>query len=671
MQNVFFSQKITRASASFLLAATIAVLAGCSDNTASLGITTTTTATTSTAATLQLSASPATVNSDGLSQTTITVTAVNAANAVVPDTTVTMSANTGNLGSGTVITGSNGQATLTFTSGTLSKSNRIATITATSGSISAIPLSVPIVGSTVTVNPTIATLPDDGTSPVTLTVTAKDAGGNLVPDTAVTLTTGGTGTVTLTPQCTTLLPCFTDASGQLAVVATGSAPGNVTVTAAAVGDTELATLTVSPSAATFGIDQQTLNGTVIANNILTPMYIGDTLVVRVNAPAPTTSVLFATSIGLWNGTSSYLLVPVAAGKATATLTTAGAGAANIQVYDLASVTSSDALTVTMTAKTANSITIQASPGLLSKSTTTTTGVSTLTASVKDINGFPVGGAPVAFSILNPTGGGETVSPVVVFSATATGNGIALGDARTTFTAGSLSSPATGVQVRASVVPDPLVIPPLPLVATEAMGVNVTDSGNDASIVIGGTAGSVTFGQATVLAEGPNATTYILAMSVQVADSNGNPVPQGTAVNLSVWPIAWSTSSVPCTIDPDTATSGTFLNEDIDENVNLETPEDGVRINSLGAQAGGTADSLITPPNSAGGTLPGTVYTDASGVATFDLTYTKTNAIWIVDRIRARTTVQGTETVGETTFRLEPLQKDSSPTCHLPPSPYYF
>lgn len=654
MQNVYFRQRIFRCSVSLLFATAVAALAGCSDNTASIG--TTSSALTTTVATLQLSSAPATVNSDGLSQATITVTAVNAANAVVPDTTVTMSADTGNLGSGTVITDSAGKAEITFTSGTLTKSNRVATITATAGSVTA-QLTVPIVGSTVTVNPTIATLPDDGASPVTLVITAKDAGGNIVPNTAVTLTTGGAGSVTLTPSSGT-----TDVNGQLAVVATGAAAGNVTVTVAAVGSTTTASLTVSPSAATFAIDQQTLNGTVITNNILTPMYIGDSLAVRVNAPAPTTSVLFATSIGVWNGGTNMLSVPVVAGKATATLTTTGAGVANIQVYDLASVTSSDALTVTMTAKTANSITIQASPGLVSKSTATTTGVSTLTASVRDANGYPVGGAPVAFSILNPTGGGETVSPVVVFSATATGNGLALGDARTTFTAGSLSSPATGVQVRASVANTAVV--------TEAMGVNATASGNDASVVIGGTAGSVTFGNATVLSEGGNLTAYVLAMSVLVADSNGNPVPTGTAVNLSVWPIAWSTSSLPCVPDPDTATTGTFWNEDSNENVNLDTAEDGVRINSLGAQAGGTVDSLITPPNSAGGTLPGTVYTDASGVATFELTYTKTNALWIVDRIRARTIVQGTEAVGETTFRLAALQSDTVP-CRLSPSPYNF
>ena len=46
-------------------------------------------------------------------------------------------------------------------------------------------------------------------------------------------------------------------------------------------------------------------------------------------------------------------------------------------------------------------------------------------------------------------------------------------------------------------------------------------------------------------------------------------------------------------------------------------------------------SQLSPPNSAAGTLPSTVTTNASGVATFSLTYTKSNAAYIVDRIRAQ------------------------------------
>lgn len=655
MLNFLFSKKNTGFSASFLLAASIALLAGCGGGgTAS---TTTTTTTTVTAASLDLLAAPTTVKSDNSTSTTITVTALNAANAAVPGVTLTMGTTSGVLGSATVVTDAAGMATVTFSSGA-SKINRTATITATAGAVSA-QIPVQIVGSTVTVNSTGTTLPDDGTSPVTLTITAKDAGGNVVPDAAVTLTQTGDGSVTLAPASGT-----TNASGQLAVTAAGTASGTVTVSATALDETATTALTVSPSAATFAIDQQTLNGAVVAGNpAVTAMKIGDTLAVQVNAPA-SSNVTFATTTGSFNGTGAVVAVPVVAGKATATLTTTQASVATVQVYDTAAPATSDSLTVGMTSATAASITLQSSPSVVSRSVGTTTGSSTLIAMVRDAGGFPVGDAPVSFSIVNPTGGGETVSPVVVLSAATTAGGLSLGEARTSFTSGSSSTGAGGVQIRASVVGT--------AVATEPVGVNLTSSGNDAAVVIGGTAGSVAFGQATALTVGGSGTTYILPMSVLVADSNGNPAPLGTVVNLSVWPIAWSTGSG-CAVDADTATTGTFYNEDVNENLILDAGEDGKRdyYYSGLATVQGTSNSSSTPTNSAGGTLPATVTTDDSGVATFNLTYSKSSAIWIISRIRARTVVQGSDAVGEIVFRLDPLSSDVTPNCLLGNSPYLF
>lgn len=666
MLNLFFSKKITRFSASFLLAASISLLAGCGGG-GTAGTTTTTT--TVTAASLDLLAAPTTVKSDNSTSTTITVTALNAANAAVPGVTLTMGTDTGVLGSATVVTGAAGTATVTFSSGA-SKINRTATITATAGAVSA-QIPVQIVGSTVTVNSTGTTLPDDGTSPVTLTITAKDAGGNVVPSAAVTLTQTGTGgNVILTPASVT-----TDASGQLTVTAVGAASGTVTVSATALDAKATTSLIVSPSAATFAIDQQTLlpggvapGAIVVGNPAVTAMKIGDMLAVRVNAPA-SANVTFATTTGSFTGTGAVpasgavVAVPVVAGKATATLTTTQASVATVQVYTAAPATS-DSLTVGMTSATAASITLQSSPSVVSRSVGTTTGASTLIAMVRDAGGFPVGDAPVSFSIVNPTGGGETVSPVVVLSAATTAGGLSLGEARTSFTSGSTSTGAGGVQIRASVVGT--------AVATEPVGVNLTSSGNDAAVVIGGTAGSVAFGQATALTVGGGGTTYILPMSVLVADSNGNPAPLGTVVNLSVWPIAWSTGGG-CAVDADTATTGTFYNEDVNENLILDAGEDGTRrYYSTGTTVvGGAVNGSSTPTNSAGGTLPATVTTDDSGVATFNLTYSKSSAIWITSRIRARTVVQGSDAVGEIVFRLDPLSSDVTPNCLLGNSPYLF
>jgi hypothetical protein len=669
--NLIFSKRITRFSASLLLATAIGTLAGCGGGTPGDSTSTPPTDVTPTpvAASLDLAASPTTVKSDGSSTSTITVSALNSVHAAVSGVSVTMGADTGILGAATIVTDNSGKATVSFSAGGGSI-NRTATITATStGSSGTITKQLPlqIVGSTITLASSGSTLPDDGTSPVTLTVTALDAGGNTVQNAAVTLVTTGTANVTVTPTSG-----LTDKNGKFTAKVAGASggAGTATVGAAALGAVATTDITVTPTAITFAIDQQKLNGTVIANNTTTAMKIGDSLEVRVNAPS-SANVTFATSTGSWDYVgnpglpNSVVNVPVVAGKATATLMTTQASVASVQVYDPKSPSTSDSLTVAMTSATAATITVQATPSVVPKNVGTTTGSSTLIAMVRDANGFPVGDAPVSFRIINPTGGGETVSPPVVLTASTLAGGLNLGEARTSFTSGSASTGAGGVQIRATVVGT--------AVETEPVGVNLTPSGNDAAIVIGGTAGSVAFGQATVLSVGADNATYILQMSVLVADSNGNPAPEGTVVNLSAWPIAWSTGTA-CAFDPDDGTSlGTFVNEDLNENLILDPGEDGTRTYYVGGATAtnpGTVDTHLTPPNSAGGTLPGTVTTDKNGVAAFSLTYTKTSAIWTVTRIRARTVVQGSDAVGQVIFRLAALEADVKP-CRLPDSPYIF
>ena len=120
--------------------------------------------------------------------------------------------------------------------------------------------------------------------------------------------------------------------------------------------------------------------------------------------------------------------------------------------------------------------------------------------------------------------------------------------------------------------------------------------------------------------------------------------------------------------------GTYLNEDLNENLILDPGEDGYRHYYYGTLPAAVTPSPNTtgkliPPNSAGGTLPTTAITDANGVATFNLTYPKNSAIWTVVRVRASTIVQGSETVAQIIFRLPALDSDVGPPCLLQDSPY--
>lgn len=653
---------MTRLSLAAFLLATAALLSGCgSGEEAAAGTPPPPSPTISTVAILSLSANPITVNSFNGS-TTVTITALTSGNAAVANAAVTLSVNTGVLSDSSVTTNATGQATFTFSAGTTNKANRTATITATSGTATT-QLPVQVIGTTLTATPSAITLTSPTASTI-VTFAAKDSGNNPIAGETITLVESGTGDVTL--SATTGV---TDINGNLAITVTGVTAGVRVITATGAGTSIAATITVPAVAtATFGISQTVLNANpAVLNPTTVAMQIGDALVITVTAPAPTTSVIFATTVGVLNNAAATpvsgtnIVVPVSGGVATATLATAAAGTATIQVIDAnsANPSVSDTLTVSMTAVTPSTITLQATPTVIPKSSGGTSGVSTLIATVKDATGQPVGGVPVAFSIQNPTGGGEQLSTVIAFTASTATPSLGLGQAITSFTSGSLSSGADGVKIRAAVP-----------------GTTVTTTApTDAAIVIGGKAGSVFFGQATEITQTANNTAYSYAMSVIVADSNGNPAPLGTVVNLSVWPIAWSTGKN-CVVDLNTATTGTFFNEDVNENLVMDASEDGRRVYTSGGTATGTGflDGQLTPPNSAGGTLPATVITDASGVATFNLTYTKPSAIWIVDRIRASTLVSGSEAVGELVFRLRPSEADASAdgtTCKLPPSPFLF
>jgi len=441
------------------------------------------------------------------------------------------------------------------------------------------------------------------------------------------------------------------------------------------------------------------------------------VLVRVRAFTQT-NVIFSTSMGVWDGgTSAVTTKAPASGYAWSVLASSDAGAATVQVNDKDDTAVSDRRTVAFSAPSGDAarVTLQASTYVVARSSTTTKNTAALTALVRSAAGQVVGSAPVVFSIQNSTGGGETVSPVLVLTDSS-------GVATATFTSGSLSTGAEGVEITAKVLdegqtvdnatiafhnldPDTITrsdggsfvsdgfesgeqirvvgstindgyyflssVAPTPNTLTlnnaevlnnEAAGASVTITAATSSIniVIGGSAGSVVIGRGSEPVEIDDAT-YKLAMSVLVADSNGNPV-SGAVVSLSTWPAqyssgVWYDRNVYGTVpDFDTYFTRTSTNEDINENTILDPGEDA------------NGDGELTPRNSAGGNVPTTVTTDANGVAAFDLVYLKNSAKWIYDRIRASTEVLGTEITSSLNFTL-PVVVLEGKSGTLPDSPY--
>jgi hypothetical protein len=468
----------------------------------------------------------------------------------------------------------------------------------------------------------------------------------------------------------------------------------------------------------------TVTGNLAAEGAGAQVTITNSVLITVRAPSQA-NVQFATTLGAWDngGLVVNKAVDPVTDEVSAVLSSANAGVATVQVSDAANPGINDSMTVVFSAppSEAAQLALQASATVVAPSTGDTKNTVSLTATVKNAGGQVVGGAPVAFSIINPTGGGESISPVIVY----TDN---FGVAQSTFTSGSLSSGGQGVTVKAEVVGSPLIF-------------------DDVQIVIGGTAGSVVLGRSTKIESVENNTAYQLPMSVLVLDSNGNPVP-GAIVSLGTWPASYTVGgwAVNATPPPACIPTSTYTKvvtgvatpssvDFTDNNPNLDTItrpgsenfvtdgfSTGNRIRVVGVTpnigtytltlvtpttitlspgdnltteagvAGITittipdvypnedvnrnlildfgedvnGDNELTPPNSSSGAVPAPVTTDETGVGNFNLVYLKAHAAWIETEITASVMVLGTETRSTLIFWL-PFAEDDA--CDLPASPF--
>lgn len=613
---------------------------------------------------ISLATSNATVKSDGSNSATITATVTDPNNIAVPGATVTFTKGTGQLGTSSGVSSGAGIVTIPFsavafdkvTGAPIDKTNRTETIIATvAGTTTSAQIPIQVVGSILTLTPSLTTVPVGGT--VTLTATAKDAsqtgvsGQSLrytIPAGKGTLSGGSGASGSATAQVATTL----SNGATPAITFTPAVAGNVVVTADwlnAAGDVTLtssATINVTVVGVSFAVTQPTSNPT--------PLALGGTQAISVSVPSSISgtavaSVRFSTTLGTWSNTTKVsTVVPV--GNAVNEILSGGSssGTASVQIdaldasgKTLATLNQLFALSAPATA--AGVITLQSSISNVAPSTAGSSNSATLTATVRTSGGGnTVGGAAVLFEIMNPTGSGEQISPVVAKTDSS-------GQAVATFTSGSQST-VGGLKIKASVVGtaancDNSITPALPGIC-DVKAIFVNASGV-----------SVSLGYASVISSVDSNTNYQLPMSVLVVDNAGTAV-KNALVTLSAFPTQYLTGSrdhVTCA--PTYNLGYPKANEDINENDNMDPGED---LN---------ADGGITPAHSTAGTVPSTVTTDSNGVATFNLTYQKQYASWIQSRVRAKVVVSTgtTESTNELKFILPYSQADTK-DCTLSNSP---
>ena len=588
---------------------------------------------------ISLATSSGSVSTDNSDSTTITATVLDANNAALKDTTISFKASTGTLSAPSVVTDESGQAAVIFSCGNLDNSNRTSTITAVSSSVSR-QISILITGTTLELetdyqnleisNATFSSNIDS--EKATLTVAAKDAGDNRISNAFVSASvdSSSTGDVLLSPSSG-----YTDSSGELKIEVFGKAKGNVVVRVEGLGASATQAYSVGLAGEVFSI--------ISPQEDPYSLKKGDSLTIVVQAPSQN-QVIFATTCGAWDGgTSTVVTKSVENGQASAVLSSTEACNATVQVYDAADPNTSDSMKVNVypPADSAARIDLQASAYVVARSTGGILNSVMVEATVRDDTFQIVPNVAVSFSISDSTGGGEYVSPPLAYTLSGSGK------AEATFTSGSVSSGARGVTVTATVVGKD----------------TVTDS---ISIVIGGTAGSVVIGQSTLVESSEDGTTYKLPMTAQVVDSNGNPVP-GARISLQLWPSYYRTGIwIPTAAGPSNCIpeiTNTYPNEDdtfpgtyFYRNLILDPGEDA------------NGDGQLTPASSAAGSVPAEVVADETGVASFDLIYPKSYAVWIIAELTGSTLVLGSETRSTTEFGLPYLQADAK-VCSLPDSPF--
>jgi hypothetical protein len=322
---------------------------------------------------------------------------------------------------------------------------------------------------TLTLTPTGQTIPADGSVVLTVTAALRDAGANIVTNTAVVFSAG--------------LGCYTSACTATSTIFTGAATGNAaasyrgkgttgtdTIVATVSSLSAVGTMTVTlPTAATTGTTASTQSVTAVTNKAVaatttstgnqyvTPNVASDVTVRVVDGASNGVNgqvMLLSVDKGALAGGAGASCVGVTAKSITQTTATINTVAGRVQATYCAVSTEQGTATLTSqnisTTSVANVTTTLTSAGKPDKVETAVTGTN-ITATVKDANGVVVAnGTPVRFTIASTVGVASnacvltsdgTATSVIALTG-ATGSVIVSTDFAETGTAATCAAPGT-------------------------------------------------------------------------------------------------------------------------------------------------------------------------------------------------------------------------------------
>jgi protocatechuate 3,4-dioxygenase beta subunit len=624
---------------------------------------------TSVAATsLDLLVSSPQLDSDDSQTVTLTALVRDQNNNFVPDVSVTFAANSGGVQVTNDTTDVTGTATaLLSTAG--DPTNRTIDVTATVGTLTS--------SNTVTVTGTSLAL--SGTSTLvlgqtaTLSILLQDSGGNGIANQTVTVNSALGNTLNAATVST-------DSNGQATLEVTADVGGTDDITASALAASATLTLTISsdnfvfttPTADT-GVNLGNVQNIIVHWDQAGVPQVGQTI--NFFATRGTLSAISEVTDG--NGDTPII-----------TITSANAGPTVITAVAETPGGPSSQVDIEFLATEAFSLILQASPTSLGTNPQGSADQqSIISAVVRDSNNNLVRNQTVSFTLIDVSGGSIFPSSAITDS---------FGRASTVYTAGAAPSAQDGVILDAEVV-EP--VPTTPCVRDPSTDTPLSGPCGKVALTVSQRALFVVLGTSNLILPLSD-TQYAKPYSVLVTDANGTAI-EGATVELNVFPtryqkgfygfvfdqtgncIGWGKS---LTIDPLILSSSDNAdqacnNEDVNRNGILEVDED---INNNGMLDAGedrnnngildpdedqNNNSKLDPGNIA--TVPGSITTDASGFAFFDITYAR-EFTWVEVQLEARASVAGSESASDAIFFLPGLASDFDDCEVAPPgqiSPY--
>ncbi|MFN3586525.1 MAG: Ig-like domain-containing protein, partial [Moraxellaceae bacterium] len=527
------------------------------------------------------------------------------------------------------ITDANGTAKASLTPGVSDFSNRTIEVTATpqptegSAASATARATVNVVGTSIALTSSASAIQLG--DPVTITARATDGNNNPIANARIRLsssnnnfapevvTTNASGVATKTYNVTT-------ASGGNETVSATSTPS--TVTTGALGATATP-VTIAATGTRFefvspAADAELKTGVSPSPaNTITMRWLEGT------TPQNGQQVRFVATRGTIiesSGTPNDGVVTLAgAGQGSITIESNTAGPISVEVSSV----SNPALKITrrfeFVAQTPTKIAVQVAQNVLSPGQQTQ-----VTATLRDALDNPVKNRTVKFSNpTDPSGGSLSAATVVTGSD---------GSATVTYTAGAISSSTNGVTLRA----EDLLLPALT---------------TDATLTVGGDVAFITLGTGNTIRE-INATTYGLPYTVSLTNSAGQPIPNAT-VTLSIVPTRYFKGYyVAGPQDWAPLVTAGCANEDSNRNTLLDAGED---FNNSGTLEPGNVITISS----------GTVTTDASGFANFEVRYAQQYGNWVEVALRASRNVSGTESVNTAIF-VPPISTEDAKINQSPP-----